>query len=108
MEKGFTFIEVLISVFILSITLLGIAEITMVSLRNTKEAYWQSIAVIQLANVAERLRADPTAINYECDLWRQENQYLLPEIHENCSCYKSSCDIQLMWKQHQLNLEILL
>lgn len=66
--RGFSLIEVLITVVILAIGLLGVAAVQVVSLQQTNNSYLQTKANIHAQDIAERLRANggnalPTAEN---------------------------------------------
>lgn len=60
-NKGFTLIEVLIAVLVLSIGLLGLAALQANGLRSNFGAYARSQAVILANDMADRIRANPTA-----------------------------------------------
>jgi type IV pilus assembly protein PilV len=56
-QDGMVFIEVLVSLVILAVGLLGIAGMQTLSLRNTQSAYQRTQATILSNDIAERLRA---------------------------------------------------
>ena len=55
-QHGFTLIEVLVSVVILSIGLLGLAGLQTTGLRNNQSAYFASQAAIYANDIFERMR----------------------------------------------------
>lgn len=57
-ETGMTLIEVLVTLVLISVGLLGVAALQMTSLRNNHEAYFRSQASILAADILERIRAD--------------------------------------------------
>lgn len=59
---GFTLLEVLIALVILSIGLLGIAGLQGVGLRSSQGAYLTSQASLLAYDIADRIRANPTMI----------------------------------------------
>ncbi|MCO6413924.1 MAG: type IV pilus modification protein PilV [Thiogranum sp.] len=59
--RGFTLIEILVSVLILSIGLLGLASLQANGLKNNYGAYARSQAIILANDMADRIRANPTA-----------------------------------------------
>jgi type IV pilus assembly protein PilV len=54
-------VEVLISIVILSIGLLGTAGLISASLRNTNDAYYRSQATVLADDILDRMRANVTA-----------------------------------------------
>ena len=61
-EKGFTLIEVLVSLLVLSIGLFGILAIIINSLKMNSSSVYRTIAAQQAYAMAETLRANPTAL----------------------------------------------
>lgn len=61
-QRGTTLIEVLISLLILAIGLLGMAGLQTVSLRNTQSAYIRTQATLLSSDVVERIRANLQAV----------------------------------------------
>ena len=59
-NRGFTLIEVLVAVLVLSIGLLGLAALQASGLRNNYNAYASSQAVILANDMTDRIRANPT------------------------------------------------
>lgn len=59
-QYGFGLIEVLISVVVLAVGLLGIAGLQLTMIRDNHAAYMRSIAIAQTSNMMDRMRA-----NYE-------------------------------------------
>jgi type IV pilus assembly protein PilV len=59
--RGFTLIEILVAVLVLSIGLLGLASLQANGLKNNYGAYARSQAIILANDMADRIRANPTA-----------------------------------------------
>lgn len=59
--RGFTLIEVLVTVIVLAIGLLGLAGLQLTGLRYTHSAYQRSQATILTNDIADRMRANRTA-----------------------------------------------
>jgi type IV pilus assembly protein PilV len=59
-QQGFTLMEVLIAVLILSIGLLGLASLQANGLRSNFSSYARSQAVVLANDMADRIRANPT------------------------------------------------
>lgn len=57
-QDGFTLLEILVAIVVLSIGLLGLAALQMVSLNNNQIAYYRSIASQQAYDMADRMRAN--------------------------------------------------
>lgn len=57
-QKGFTLLEVLIAVLVLSLGLLGIAGMQMISLKNTNSAYQRAQATQSAYDIIDRMRAN--------------------------------------------------
>jgi type IV pilus assembly protein PilV len=61
-SQGFTLLEVLVALVVLSIGLLGLAGLQATSLRNNTSAYQRSIATMQAYDIADRMRANLPAV----------------------------------------------
>lgn len=57
-QSGFTLLEVMVAVVVLSLGLLGLAGLQAASLRNNQIAYYRGIATQQAYDIADRLRAN--------------------------------------------------
>ncbi len=57
-QKGFTLLEILVTVIVMAIGLLGLAGLQVVSLRANNTAYLRSQAVIQAYDITDRMRAN--------------------------------------------------
>ncbi len=65
--RGFTLVEVLIALLVLSIGMLGIAALYLESLRASRSALVRTQAVTLAADIGDRIRANRTpAGNYDC------------------------------------------
>lgn len=62
-SNGFTLIEVLIGVFVLTIGLLGIAGLQTVAKTSNFEAIQRTTAVMLAEDIAERMRANPSNLD---------------------------------------------
>ncbi|EKD55495.1 MAG: hypothetical protein ACD_60C00004G0005 [uncultured bacterium] len=79
-NDGFTLLEVLISLLLISFVLLGLDAIEVYSFRQLKIAYFFSLAFNQMNNMTERLSALHTynGLDEQIEMWNRENQSLLP------------------------------
>jgi len=62
-SQGFTLLEVMISIAILAIGMLGIAGLQMVSIEHNNAAYLRSQAITISQDIVERMRNNPDAVN---------------------------------------------
>lgn len=64
-QRGVSLLEVLISVVVLTVGLLGLAGLQAVSLKNNTSAYQRGLASMMAYDVIDRIRADlPNCANY--------------------------------------------
>ncbi|OYY93085.1 MAG: type IV pilus modification protein PilV [Hydrogenophilales bacterium 28-61-23] len=63
LQTGFSLLEVLVAMVVLSIGLLGLAALQAVSLNNNQIAYYRSIASQQAYDMADRMRANLAGIS---------------------------------------------
>lgn len=61
-QGGFSLIEVLITVIVLSIGLLGMAALQLASLRDSNRANERSIATVLAYDITDRMRANPAGV----------------------------------------------
>ncbi len=62
-QKGFTLLEVLVAIVVLSIGLLGLAGLMATSMRNTHSAYQRTQAAWLAYDVIDRMRANLPYVN---------------------------------------------
>lgn len=62
-HKGFTLIEILIALLVITIGLLGIAMLQGVGVNNSHMSYLRSVASIHEQNMAERMRANVAGVD---------------------------------------------
>jgi len=87
--NGFTLIEVLISMVILAVGLLGLAVLQGVALRDNRDAYFYSQASLLAYEMSDRIKANPAywAIQDDGSL----NVIPLPNQGSGCSSSGSIC-----------------
>jgi len=62
-QRGFTLVEVLVTVIIMSIGLLGVAGLQLASMRSNHSAYLRTQATLAAYDLVDRMRADPASFN---------------------------------------------
>ncbi len=66
-QKGFTLVEVLVALIVLSIGMLGIAALYLESLRASRQALVRTEAVTLASDIADKIRSNRNpANNYDC------------------------------------------
>lgn len=84
-HSGFTLLEVLVAIVVLSLGLLGLAGLQAASLRNNQSAYYRGVATQQTYDMVDRIRANlagVTAGNYN---------NLTGVIPANPACFTAGC-----------------
>lgn len=64
-QAGLTLLEIMITVVILSLGLLGLAGLQMTGLKNNRNAYYNTVAAQVVQDLAERIKADQVGANDE-------------------------------------------
>jgi len=98
-QSGFTLIEVLVAIVVLSLGLLGLAGLQAASLRNNQTAYYRGIATQQAYDMADRLRANLAGVragNYN-------NLAGLPGANPDCFAAACSAADMAISDQRQWN-----
>jgi type IV pilus assembly protein PilV len=88
---GFTLIEVLVALLVLSVGLLGLAGLQLHGLRNSHNAYLRSQAVFLAYDIADRMRANRPGI--------QAGSYDgldTSKSYDATDCKTNSCDVSTM------------
>jgi len=84
-SRGFTLLEVLVALVVISLGLLGLAGLQVVSLNNNQTAYYRSLATQQAYDMMDRMRANLVGIragNYD---------NLTAVIPANPACFTAGC-----------------
>lgn len=79
--SGFSLIEVLTSLLLLSFILLGFDATEIYSIRESRAAYYFDVANNQINNMSERLRMlkQDSDISSQVGIWNTENKTILPQ-----------------------------
>lgn len=95
---GFSFIEILISLFFLSLMLLGIDAMQLIALQQSKATYFFSIANQQILNLVEKRLIFPEKnLNEAIEIWQQQTQHLLPQGQGEINLQASEAVITVFW-----------
>lgn len=97
--NGFALFEVLITLLVVSLALLGIVGMQVSAVHYAQEAYLHSVATTQLANMLERLRTNTSlaARAMELERWNDNNARLLPRGRGEYRCIDYLCTVDLSW-----------
>ena len=78
-QSGVSLIEILISLFIISIMLFGLDAMQLTALREVKAAYYVTVATEQITSMRERLIvARNKNITPQIVIWNKQNNEILP------------------------------
>jgi len=100
-NHGFSLIEVLVSLFVISIGMLGIVGLFTSSIRFTDSAYLNSQAIVLSYDLIEKIRANPQAITiYQIDH--------LSDVTASPDCNTASCTATTMAQADLANWKLLL
>lgn len=104
-NQGFSLLEVLIALAILSIGLFGFVEAQLIALQQDQAAYLQSVALAQLRNMAELIHAcgadgknAAVCLNQEINRWQKENKRLFPQADSKVVAKGSSYQLTIQWQ----------
>jgi len=81
-QSGTTMIEVLITILVMSVGLLGLAGLFANSIKSTNEGYLYSQVVALAYDMADRIRANPSVLS---------NYGQTPPTTINKDCYSTTC-----------------
>ena len=102
--RGFTLVEVLVALVVLSIGLLGMAKMVMVSSHSNDSAYLRSQATALAYQAMDSMRANLMAGDGQ---WLRRHPRVMPAPTGNCSAYCLNTPPGLVgcygWKQHLIN-----
>lgn len=116
-QNGFSLLEILITVLVLGIGLLGLAALQNASIRNNQSAYDRTVAVILSDSMIEIMRANRTpALNGAFDkaclaaiptsgiagtemaLWTEKMTRILGDSAcVDISCMSGICELKIQW-----------
>ena len=117
LQHGISLIEVLITLLVLSVGLLGLAGLQLTSMRNSQSAMERSVGVVQSYSIIEAIRADADSakgglFNLAIDgtpsggtfpaqalaSWREQLELNLGEgATGSVNCSSTSCTVVMQW-----------
>lgn len=98
--SGFTYVELIISLLLLSLILLGLNAMEVMALRQSSRAWYYQVAVNQADNMLDRLRAlkKDTGLDDQIKRWNQENGVILPQGGGIVQGEFPAYTVQVFWK----------
>lgn len=97
LQQGLTLFEIILALFFLSISLLGLARLDLLSLHAHHLAYQTSIATAQAFSIVQRLKANPLKYSEELLHWNEQNKKILPNGNGEVICDANRCKVLLNW-----------
>ncbi len=104
--KGVTLIELMVTLLVLSVGLLGLAGLQLHSLQYTHSSYQRTLVNIQALDMAERMWTHLAEPLSELEEWRSLNQSSLPEwkgVVTQTPNQPNDYMITISWFDHHLN-----
>lgn len=92
-SQGFTLIEVLVAILVLSLGLLGFAALQTAGLRSNHSAYLRSQATLLAYTIIDRMRTNQTAA-------KMGNYDIAINVKPTSSCTTVECGDLAEWKQN--------
>ncbi len=87
-QIGFSLIEILISVFVVSVGILGVGGLQIVSTKGSNDAHYRTVASMLAADLGDRMRSNPNGVSdglYANDIDCEDDEARL--------CRSSACTI---------------
>lgn len=101
--RGFTLIEVLVSLLLFAIILLGFDVMEVHSFREARAAYFLSTATYQLSAFSERLKvlAVNQGLDQAVEVWNKQNKELLPQGYGEVHGQYPNYTLTIYWGKKQ-------
>jgi type IV pilus assembly protein PilV len=115
-QSGFTLLEVLVTLIILAIGLLGLLNLQIVSLKNNHSALHRTVAIMHAYDILDRIRLNRTAnytvgfdtvisgtdlANQDLTEWKSNLSVDLPEGNGAITINGDMVDIQVRWNDQR-------
>ena len=105
-SQGFSLLEVLIALAIVTVALLGVAAFQTLAFRSVYSAYQTSVALSQAGAMMERLRvnASPSAREREYLIWQSAISKILPSGEGDYQCISNThvCRVNVYWQAYSV------
>lgn len=100
-NNGFSLIEVLISLTIISFGLLGLLDAQLVAMAHNHDIYLQKCAINQINTLAEQLHADSSASarNHTILSWQNNIKKIFPEGSADVIQDNSIYQVTIKWSE---------
>jgi len=99
-QHGFSMIELLVAMLIFSLGLLGIASLQVTGMRMTRDAELMGRASLFVSSMAEKIRANPSAL-VDIANWNQTIQTALPNGSGEVTTVNKMHTISVSWVESQ-------
>ena len=100
LQRGFSLVEVLIALIIMSVGMLGIASLYVQSMQAGRTSLFRHSAVTLAGDVADRIRANPTAVAAYTGVGQNTGCI---DGNTNCSNVQMAAQDILLWKQQAVD-----
>jgi type IV pilus assembly protein PilV len=97
-NHGFTLLEVLVALVVLSVGLLGLAGLQLTSVTNTRDAYYRTQAITLSYDIADRMRANLDALT-TYDASTNTTPVAACRTTSGCSTANMANDDLALWRQ---------
>jgi prepilin-type N-terminal cleavage/methylation domain-containing protein len=99
---GFSLIEMLIALMIITSVFLGIISLQSLALRQVHAADLENVAMEQAQALLERFRANcsPTGFAQEFSSVQQQLAHFLPQGRCEYHCAGTVCTVSMFWQNH--------
>ncbi|MFV0478310.1 MAG: type IV pilus modification protein PilV [Parahaliea sp.] len=112
-QEGFTLIEVLVAVLILSVGVLGVAAMQVMSVEANRGAFYRSQALHIGAEILDAIRANPSArTNYVVGINKDSSTGMAAISDPGCAASAMGCSAEDMakvdlreWANHFINVD---
>ena len=101
-SSGFSVLEVLIALMIITTALLGIISLQSLALRQVHAADLENVAMEQAEALLERFRANcsPAGFAQEFSSVQQQIPHFLPQGRCEYRCSGTACTVSMFWQNH--------